>query len=82
MISPGNGNGSLAQGAIWASEESLSTWFDRWNQWELGALQGLGVRELMAEGRVGRLRTACLRHRDYLQRKDAFDKRNQGQEMQ
>lgn len=32
LISPGNGNRSLARGAIWASEESLSTWFDRWNQ--------------------------------------------------
>ena len=42
LISPGNGNGILAQGAIWASEESLSTWFDRWNQWELRALQGPG----------------------------------------
>lgn len=42
LISPGNGNGSLAQGAIWASEESLSTWFDHWNQWELRALQGPG----------------------------------------
>lgn len=27
LISPGNGNGSLAQGAIWASEETLSTRF-------------------------------------------------------
>lgn len=42
LISPGNGNRSLAQGAIWASEESLSTWFDRWNQWELRVLQGPG----------------------------------------
>lgn len=42
LISPGNGTGSLAQGAIWASEESLSTWFDRWNQWEHRALQGPG----------------------------------------
>ncbi len=40
LISPGNGNGILAQGAIWASEESLSTRFDRWDQWELRALQG------------------------------------------
>lgn len=32
LISPGNGNRSLALGAIWASEESLSTWLDRWNQ--------------------------------------------------
>lgn len=42
LISPGNGNGSLARGAIWASEESLSTRFDRWDQCELGALQGPG----------------------------------------
>lgn len=42
LISPGNGNGSLARGAIWASVESLSIWFDRWNQWKLHALQGPG----------------------------------------
>lgn len=36
LISPGNGNGSPAQGAIWASEESLSTWFDHRDQWETG----------------------------------------------
>lgn len=42
LISPGNGNRSLARGAIWASEESLSTRFDRWNQCELRALQGPG----------------------------------------
>lgn len=54
LISPGNGNGSLAQGAIWASEESLSTWFDRENQCELGALRGPGQRgELMARAKGG-----------------------------
>lgn len=54
LISPGNGNGSLAQGAIWASEESLSTWFDRGNQCELGALRGPGQRgELMARAKGG-----------------------------
>lgn len=44
-------------------------------------IAGPRVRELMAEARVGRLRTGCLCNLDYLQRKDVSAEGIEGQEV-
>lgn len=54
LISPGSGAGSSARGAIWPSEESLRTRFDRQDQCRLGsAAQPRAEPELMGRAEGG-----------------------------